>query len=100
MFYWRLISITLLIIGLFLFAQSLILQNLTLFYFSLASYGLASLIWLTIEKLYVNFSMPKNPKSNTANNHRWLYDDIFTFIDLVLSLPKIIFLFLIRMIYD
>lgn len=101
MFYWRLLSITFLIIGLFLFVQSLLLQNLTLFYFSLASYGLASLIWLTIEKLYVNFSMPKNPNEESSN---WLnsfgYFDWFDFLDIILSLPKIIFLFLIHAIYN
>lgn len=101
MFYWRLLTITLLIIGLFLFVQSLVLQNINLFYFAVGFYSLASLIWLTIEKLYVNFSMPKNPKEESSN---WLnsfgYFDWFDFLDIILSLPKIIFLFLIHAIYN
>ena len=100
MFFWRLLSITLLIIGLFLFLQSLLLQNINFFYSALALYGFASVIWLTIKKLYINFSMPKNPKSNTSYSNWILYDDIFSFIELLLSLPKILFLFLIHTIYD
>lgn len=99
MILWRFLSVTLLIVGVFLFVQSLIGQNIRLFYFALVCYAVASVIWLTVEKLYVNFSMPKNPKSNTSNKNWWLYDDMFSFIDLVLSLPKIIFLFLIHAIY-
>lgn len=101
MFYWRLLSITLLIIGLFLFGKSLIEQNLTLFYFSFASYGLASVIWLTIEKLYTNFRMPKNPQNNRNTVSSYLDNsDIFIFIDMVLSFPKSLFLLLIHAIYN
>lgn len=100
MFFWRLTSVIFLIIGLFLFVQSLLAQNITFFYFAFASYGVASLIWLAIDKLYTDFSMPKSTQLNSTNNTGWLYDDVFSILEIVLNLPKIIFLFLIHAIYN
>lgn len=99
MFFWRLLSITFLIIGLFLFVQSLILQNITFFYFAIGFYCLASLIWLTIQKLYVEPFTYKKPLNQTQSSFNWL-SDIANMMDFILSLPKIVFLFLIRIFYN
>ncbi len=102
MFFWRLISLVCLIIALFLFIQSLLLQDIRFFYGAIAFYSVASLVWLTIKNLYVDFCMPKNPKNNTDGlNSGLLFGfEIIDFFDIILSLPKIIFLFFIRAIYN
>lgn len=102
MFFWRLTSVIFLIIGLFLFIESLLMQNISFFYWAMAFYSVASLIWLTIQQLYVDFSMPRNPKNDTDNWYIGWIDgfDILEFIGIILSLPKIIFLFLIHAIYS
>ena len=54
MFFWRLISLVCLIIALFLFIQSLLLQDIRFFYGAIAFYSVASLVWLTIKNLVVS----------------------------------------------
>lgn len=102
MFFWRFISLVCLVIALFLFIQSLILQDIHFFYGAMAFYSVASLVWLMIKNLYVDFCMPKNPKSNTDGLNSGLFFgfDVIDFFDSILGLPNIIFLFFMRAIYN
>lgn len=92
--FWRLMSVTFLTISFFLVMQSLMRERIDLFYVSLVIYSLSSLVWLTIQKLYVEPFTPKTIKS--ASHWSSSFNDIANILDLMLSLPKYIFYMLIK----